>query len=153
MQIKIFSIPIIGGEAINEDLNAFLRSKKVVQVESQLVSAGNGAFWVFCVKYSEDENSRQRERIDYREVLDESSFQRFAVMREIRRKLSREESVPAYTIFTDEELAELAKVEELTAAKMKRVKGVGEKKVERYGSYFISKAADETSESPPATDT
>jgi len=28
MQIKIFTIPIIGGEKMNEEMNVFLRSKK-----------------------------------------------------------------------------------------------------------------------------
>lgn len=35
-------IPIPGGEAINDDLNALLRSKKVLEVESQVVSSAHG---------------------------------------------------------------------------------------------------------------
>ena len=150
MQIKLFTIPLLGGEAVNEEMNAFLRSKKIVQIENKLVGKGKGAFWSFCIKYTEDEAGRQRERVDYREVLDAESFKRFAAMREIRRRLAREEATPAYAIFTDEELAELAKVEELTEAKMKAVKGVGEKKVEKYGKFFITKNAHETGESSSA---
>jgi hypothetical protein len=32
MQIKLFTIPILGGEKLNEELNLFLRSKKVSSV-------------------------------------------------------------------------------------------------------------------------
>jgi len=38
MQIRIFTIPIFGGDAFAEDMNAFLRSKKVLQVDQQLVA-------------------------------------------------------------------------------------------------------------------
>jgi len=51
MQIKIFSIPIPGGEALNEEMNLFLRSKKVLHVDSRLVNHAQGAFWCFCIKY------------------------------------------------------------------------------------------------------
>ena len=44
------------------------------------------------------------------------------------------------TVFTNEELAELAKIEGLTEAKMKSVKGIGQKKVEKYGHHFLPKS-------------
>ena len=31
MQIKVFTIPVLGGERANEELNTFLRSKRVLQ--------------------------------------------------------------------------------------------------------------------------
>ena len=34
----IFSIPIIGGEKLNDEINTFLRSKKILDVEGQLVT-------------------------------------------------------------------------------------------------------------------
>ena len=70
-------------------------------------------------------------------------------MREIRKRLAKEEGVPAYAIFTDAEMAELAKIEILTPAAMRKVKGVGEQKIEKFGKYFISQAQDEKSQ-PPA---
>jgi superfamily II DNA helicase RecQ len=142
MQIKIFNIPIPGSEAMTEEMNVFLRTKRILQTESHIVNNGQGSFWSFCIKYlehsttSKGESSR-RKKVDYKEVLDEISFQRFARMREIRKTLAKEEGIPAYAIFTDEELAGLAKMEDLTPAKMQTVKGVGEKKVAKYSSHFI----------------
>jgi hypothetical protein len=51
MQIKIISVPLVGGEQANEELNLLLRSKKVLQVENQLISHATGIYWCFCVKY------------------------------------------------------------------------------------------------------
>jgi len=143
MQIKIFTIPIISGEAQEQEMNTFLRSKRVLQTESQLISNEHGDFWCFCIKYLEDGSgkisSTGRRKVDYKEVLDELSFQRFARMREIRKRLAKEEGIPAYAIFTDEELSNLAKIEKLTPIKMQSVKGVGEKKVQKYAQHFIEK--------------
>jgi superfamily II DNA helicase RecQ len=142
MQIKIFSIPIVGGEAVNEDMNAFLRSKKVIQTEQRLVGEGDGALWSFCIKYVEDYSpfiKGGKGKVDYREVLDAASFEQFSRFREIRKKLAVEENAPAFTIFTDEELAELSKMEEVTLSNMRAVKGIGDKKAEKYGQHFITK--------------
>ncbi|HMQ59208.1 MAG TPA: HRDC domain-containing protein [Flavilitoribacter sp.] len=146
MQIKIFSIPILGGELMNDEMNAFLRSKKVLQVENQLVSDSHGAFWCFCIRYIEDNAPVAKPRPDYKQILDEESFQRFARMKEIRKQLAKEEGLPPYAVFSDEELAGLAKIEVLTPGLMKTIKGVGDKKVEKYAHYFTAQPTDEKSE-------
>ena len=150
MQVRIFSIPIPGGEVQNEEMNVFLRSKKVLHVENQLVQHSHGAFWCFCVKYLDSPvNTSARSRIDYKEVLNEASFARFSKMREIRKQIAQKEGIPAYAVFTNEELSLLAKKEELSLANMKSIKGIGQKKLEKYGTHFIMKKIpdrDETSQ-------
>jgi superfamily II DNA helicase RecQ len=150
MQIKIFSIPIIGGEALNEDLNRFLRSKKVLHIDKELVSGSEGTFWSFCVKYIEGESrikKTSKSQIDYREVLDEPSFERFVALREIRKQVAGENGIPAYLVLTNEELAEMAKIEHLTLQKMKKIKGIGQKKIEKYSTFFLNNPANEKSKS------
>lgn len=140
MQIKVFSVPIIGGESANEELNIFLRSKKILQVENQLIHHSGSSFWSFCVKYLDTAPtpiSGEKVKTDYKQVLDEAVFKRFSRLREIRKQIAQNEAIPAFAVFTDEELAELAKLPEFTLAKMKTIKGIGEKKVEKYGQLFI----------------
>lgn len=140
MQIKIFTIPIMGGEALAEDMNAFLRSKKVLQVDQHLVNQGQSAAWCFCIRYVEDQSPFRgaREKVDYKEVLDAESFERFSDFRKIRKEIAEKEGIPAFSVFTDAELAELAKIDDLSVASMKTVKGIGEKKSEKYGRFFVS---------------
>ena len=148
MQIQIFTIPIMGGEKLLEEMNVFLRSKKVLQVKEQLVNHSDGIFWCYSVRYVDDVSVAEREKakVDYREVLGEVAFGRFTAMREIRKKVALDDAVPAYAVLTDGELAELAKVEVITAATLKNVKGIGEKKLEKYGHHFFTKTPDEKSE-------
>jgi len=138
MQIKIFNIPIPDGDAMTEEMNAFLRANRILQTEHHIVQSGQSAFWSFYIKYMDGKAPiSSKNKVDYKEVLDEISFQRFARMREIRKHLAKEEGIPAYAIFTDVELAGLAKMEKLTRKAMLTVKGVGEKKVEKYAKHFI----------------
>jgi len=51
MQIKVFSVPVVSGEAVNDELNAFLRGNKILQVEQQLVASAEGTYWSFCIRY------------------------------------------------------------------------------------------------------
>ncbi|MCB9298196.1 MAG: hypothetical protein H6559_34515 [Lewinellaceae bacterium] len=74
MRIKIFSIPVVGGERLAQEMNAFLSSKKILEVDKQLVSQGQNAFWSFCITYIEGGVVLQPDKVDYREVLDEYQF-------------------------------------------------------------------------------
>jgi superfamily II DNA helicase RecQ len=139
MQQKIFTIPVIGGEVLNEEMNVFLRSKKNIQVERHIIQQNQGNFWTFCISYLDDITGvGDKIKIDYRQALDEKTFAIFARLREIRKKIATDEGVPAYAIFTDEELSNIAKLDEFTSSKMLKVKGIGEKKVEKYAQRFIS---------------
>jgi len=141
VQIKLFFIGITEFEQGNEELNKFLRSKKVVNVESNFVSHDKYCGWAFTVQYLDgiqnSFTSSPKEKIDYKNVLDETTFERFSKLREIRKHLSEQDAVPAYAVFTNEELAEIAKLEELTEKKMLKIQGIGEKKVEKYGRKII----------------
>ena len=153
MQVKIYSIPILGGEESTDELNQFLRSRKILRVDTRLVNHGQTAMWSFCITYlDQSAPEREKKRVDYREKLDKASFRRFSKMREIRKRIAQEEAIPAYAVFSDAEMAGLAQIEELTIASMKNVKGVGEKKIQRYGEHFITKALqNETSKSSSDT--
>lgn len=154
MQIKLFTIPVgDSGNALAE-MNAFLRGNKILEVENQLVHNEYGAYWCFCVRYIErapahEGADKDGKKVDYKKVLDEATFEKFSRLREIRKKVAAEEGISAFIIFTDEELAELAKLEEINEKAMLGIKGIGEKKVERYAKYFITqRKADETAGIP-----
>ena len=145
MQIKVIGVPVVGGEAVNEELNKFLRGHKILQVEQKQVTAAEGAYWSFCIRYTKaqlDKKGKAVARKDYRDILPEEEFARFAKLRTIRLQMAKEDGVPAFAIFTNEELAGLAGLERITLADMRNVKGIGEKKTEKYGERLI-KALDQ----------
>jgi superfamily II DNA helicase RecQ len=148
MKIRIFTIPVLGGEGLVEEMNRFLSSKKIIRTREKLVKNGSdGMFWSFTIRYIDDINTPERERlqqkVDYKTLLSDEEFSRFSVMRVIRKKVAGEDGVPPYAVFTDWELSELSKSENLTMETMREIKGIGEKKLEKYGQFFLQQAMDE----------
>jgi ATP-dependent DNA helicase RecQ len=69
-----------------------------------------------------------------------------ARLRDLRRTISREEQVPAYVVFPDRTLAEIAVRRPTDAGAMGKIRGVGPVKLERYGERFLDivRSTDET---------
>jgi ATP-dependent DNA helicase RecQ len=67
--------------------------------------------------------------------IDEELFDR---LRELRRTLAAEQKVPAYVVFGDRSLADMAARRPATRDEFLECHGVGEAKLERYGEVFLS---------------
>ncbi|GAA0455605.1 DNA helicase RecQ [Alkalibacillus silvisoli] len=63
----------------------------------------------------------------------------FQALRELRKEIADEQSLPPYMIFSDATLKELARHVPATQPEMLQVKGIGEKKYEQYGEPFLTK--------------
>lgn len=141
MQFRIFSVPVFDEGAIEDELNRFLRSHKIVDVNKQYSERASA--WTFCVTYMDINPSTanalqtRKEKIDYKEILDEQTFARFAHLREARKLIANDESIPAYAVFTNEELAQIAALEEITEGSIASIKGIGDKRTEKYGQRLI----------------
>ena len=62
----------------------------------------------------------------------------FEELRALRRRLADEQGVPAFVVFSDATLRELASASPISGAAMLRVSGVGPAKLERYGDKFLA---------------
>jgi ATP-dependent DNA helicase RecQ len=66
----------------------------------------------------------------------------FAALRERRSEIAGSQNVPAYVVFNDRTLVELARERPRSLEDMARIPGVGEVKLERYGQDFLTVIAD-----------
>lgn len=141
MRYEIFTVPISDPSA-SAELNRFLASKRVLAVHREFVQNGSQSCWCFCVEYLEGEQkvgaTVRRKRVDYKEVLGEEEFGRFARMRARRKELAEAEGFPAYAVCTDEQLAAMARTAELTPLAIKAVEGFGEAKFRKYGEALMA---------------
>ena len=71
------------------------------------------------------------------EVLDDSKQHVLAALRKKRSELARLQGVPAYVIFHDKTLIEMAKRGPTNASTLRAISGVGDAKLERYGEAFL----------------
>ena len=141
MQIKLFTIPILQAAEINKELNFFLRSHNIVEFEKHLMQNNGKAYWCISVQYIELQKAdiKPVNKKDYKKLLNEKQFERFSQMREIRKEIAVEDQISAYIVFTDAELAEIAKMEQPTANNIRTIKGIGDKKADKYGERLLSK--------------
>lgn len=151
MQIQIFTIPVLEGDEELIKMNKFLRSHRVAEIQKTFLPTANGGSWSFCITYLDlvkvQEPEIKRGKVDYRNELNEKDFALFCEMRKVRKQIAANEAIPPFAVFTDAELAEIAKLEKFTLSSMKGISGIGEKKIEKYGSYFLE-IANETSRQP-----
>ncbi|MFI4999543.1 MAG: DNA helicase RecQ [Reyranellales bacterium] len=60
-----------------------------------------------------------------------------AALKALRSKLAQAQHVPAYVVFSDRTLAELATHRPASSAAMREIHGIGDTKLERYGAAFL----------------
>lgn len=156
MQYKIIGVPVVGGDQMNDLLNAFLRSHRVVKISKELISEEGRYIWVFCIEYIDDRaalsSGGSKEKKDYKSLLPEKIYNRYLEYKEIRRQLAEANGLPPYAVFTNEELSLMAKKEQLETADLRNIEGIGQGKAERWGHYFIQKNAHATKQQPDAED-
>lgn len=136
MQFKIFTIPVENSEPHVEEMNHFLRANKVVDVKKESVMSNGSCYWTFCVTFIPSTVSHEKtpkQKVDYKNVLSPDVFNKFAIMRKIRKEIADNEGIPPYVIFTDAELSQIAELDEVTPKAMERINGIGGRRVEKYG--------------------
>lgn len=143
MQLRAFMIPLHDAGAATEEVNAFLRTNRILSVDRHFVQDGANSIWAICVSYLEDVQRPQaanskRPKVDYREVLSADDFALFAKLRNLRKELAEREAVPAYALFTNEHLAEMVQRRVSNASALKEIDGIGDARVEKYGAAFIA---------------
>jgi len=153
MQIALFTVSP-GDTPAQEDLNRFLRSHRVLTLDRQWT----GTAWTFCATYqlgpatpTSPAHGKPAEKIDYKTVLDAPTFARFSRLRELRKSLAEREALPAYAVFTNEQLAAIARLPEpVSLAALGQIDGIGSARLEKYGSGILQALSDHAHQ-PPAT--
>ncbi len=145
MQLKLFILPVKNVAAAEAEMNAFLRSHRVLAVKKEFVSDGENSFWTFCVEYLESAPpgdgppGGKPPKVDYREVLKPEEFEVFSRLREWRKGVAEKEGVPVYVVFSNEQLAEMVRKRVANKAQLNQIEGVGAARVEKYGEAVLER--------------
>ena len=90
-----------------------------------------------------DEPARDgKSRAPAKNALQGEDARLFSALKEVRAKLARRESVPAYVIFSNATLSEMARDRPRSSYALLEVNGVGEQKARRYGQAFLKAIAE-----------
>lgn len=142
MAYKFFTVPLHNSQAEETELNGFLASHKVLSVDRRWVEQGTSSFWAFCVDYLASAGTtptptNRKPKVDYKEILSPAEFPIFAKLRELRKDIAQSAAVPVYTIFTNEQLAQMVQTRAKSKADLEKIAGVGDGRIEKYGERVL----------------
>lgn len=147
MALTFFTVPVRDSTAAEGALNSFLSAHRVLAVDRRFVDLGENSLWAVCVDTLPTQSGPpglpfgKKTRIDYREALPPHEFAAFAKLRDVRKQLALAEAVPVYTIFTNDQLADMVRRRAATPADLEAIAGVGDARVSKYGTAFLAALA------------
>ena len=146
MQLSFFTVPIHDAEAASAELNRFLSGHRILAIDRQFIPEGANSTWAICVSFDEGGTGAgavprgiigKRGKVDFKDVLSDPEFAVFARLRALRKDRAEAEGVPAYAVFTNEQLAEMVQRRVTSAAALREIPGVGAARAEKYGPAFL----------------
>ena len=157
MQIKLFTMPTFGGEAVEEELNKFLRSHRILQLERHFV-AEQGGYWAMLVEYADGDPVAEAppqgrgQRKDPTTGMADEVKARFNPYRDVRKELAAQRGIPPYLVFTNEELASLAQLPVLNEETARGLKGIAPQRMKDYIAFFFDNLKPDNAETGGAAD-
>mgnify|MGYP002625735026 CR=1 FL=1 len=142
-------MPAFGGDEVEQEVNKFLRSHRILQVERHFVSE-QGGYWALLVQYTggdpiaEAPPQARRERKDPSEGMADDVKQRYNMFRDVRKELSQQHGIPPYLVFTNEELAILAALPVVNEETIKGLKGIAPQRMKDFVHHFFNLTVTET---------
>ncbi|WP_158965165.1 DNA helicase RecQ [Chachezhania sediminis] len=121
-----------GALKMTEAARPILRGEAEIQLRKDAVKAASAA------------------RAEAKALVSEEDAPLLAALKAKRRSLAEQQSVPAYVIFPDKTLIEMAERRPANLDQMARVGGVGAKKLDSYGAIFLKVINGAAEEAHPA---
>ena len=152
--LKFFLIPVKDFDAYESELNSFLDSVRVVNINRNFVDQGQNSFVFHEIEYRSDSTgepdqkstSNSKPRIDYKKVLSDDDFALYSKLREWRNDLATKKGMSFYVIFDNKQIAEIAKKRISEKSELIKISGIGEGKVSKYGDDVIKIVEDVTAQ-------
>ena len=142
MRVKHFQIRLTSEylQADEDSFNEFLKTVVVIKTIPQLVIVAQTTYWSVLVFYDDisslEKHKNEKTVIDT-SALTEEERTRYEALRTWRSDLARRQALPVYILASNAELATIAKLNPTTVEELHRVKGMGEKKIRKYGEEII----------------
>ncbi len=147
MLFKVFQYPIPSSYPL-DDLNRWIASHRVISVKQEIVVTDETATLVFVVQtdsasmqQQERKGSGRRERVDYKEMLNEEEFRIYDALRQARREMAEAESIPLYAVINNAQLVQMVRLKCVTLDSLDAINGLGVARIEKYGSRLLDVVA------------
>jgi superfamily II DNA helicase RecQ len=157
MLIKVFSLrfdPLVGSFD-DTPVRDFSQDKEILQVRDHLLIRNEIPYLVLVIKYypfrveagaegqskerlSSEVSSSRNSGDAWKKEITDAEMPLFNRLRDWRSERCKKDGVPPYLIFTNQQLAAIAKKKPQSLVDLGQVEGVGPGKLERYGVDVLS---------------
>ncbi len=147
MRVKFFAVPALDPGYVESEVNAFIAQHRTASIDRELVNTSQGVYWCLAITYLESTSASPaaktggREKIDYKLVLEPGDFQVFVELRRLRKALAERDGVPLYVLFSNKQLATMARERPLNPEALRGIEGVGDARIAKYGDAFLEKVS------------
>jgi len=137
-------LPAHGNAAMEEEMNLFIRTHRVVNTQKVFGHSDGSACWHFCIEYIAEGSPPEttprngRNSIDYKDILSDEEFAIFVRLRDMRKQIAHRDGIPVFSVATNEQFAQMVQNRCRTIADLKKIPGLGEGKLTKYGTFFLS---------------
>ena len=140
-QFMTFFVSPFSEPSSHAELNNFLKSCRIINVEKRLIDGERGTGWIFLVEYSDNAGTKpsytMSSKVDWRDVLNPSQFAVYDLLRKKRKEIGEKTKIPLYGILSNEQLALMAQNPPKTKEEFIKIKGVSEQKYKQFGEEFL----------------
>lgn len=128
-----------------DDLNRFIAAHRIASISHHIVAGGQAPLLVFIVQTAGKPTaaSPPGSKVDYKEVLPPEQFAIFDALRKARKIRADDEAIPAYTVFSNAQLADFVQSPPKTIADIAARSGVGAGRAEKHGPWVLRVLAGE----------
>lgn len=144
MQFRVFTLPIHDAGEAADALNGFLNAHRILSVDRGLIQDGSNSVWSICVTYepataaeTRSQGTPKRNRVDYREILNDEEFAVFLKLRAVRKDIADKEGIPPYGVFTNDQLAELIRRRVESKQSLQEIAGIGSARIDKYAEAVL----------------
>lgn len=150
MLVKVISLMFdsVHGNFDDTPLRDFLKDKEIISISDHFFVKNDIPYLTVVTKYYpyrqevEPALAQQGKRDEsWRETLSEMDMGIFNRLREWRSTRSRQDGVPPYILFTNKQLAQIAKNRPNTISDLESIEGVGRGKTDKYGKDVLELTA------------
>lgn len=145
MKLKAFTLQLDADSGLFDDtaLCAFLAERDAIAVDQHFFVHEGVPRWALLVQYRamvRPERARHLddEQPDWRADLSGDEATLFSALRNWRNNRARRDGRPAFVLFTNRQIGEIAKLRPHTLAELATISGVGEARVRDYGESVLA---------------
>ena len=143
------ALHIASATVCNADIVVSRNFKHIVHFEKiQRFNQGDASFWAMAIEYLPASDSAQpstrntTSKTDFKALLPPEDFALFARLREWRKQIANAEAVPVYTVFTNEQLAEMSRRRPSSLSALCEIDGIGQGRLDKYGKAVLKVIGD-----------